>query len=794
MATSFSTGWQTLKTYYSQVRFEGWVNWRSGSQVNITIRCHSMGIQNAWWASNHHVYFSVSTSRGGSASVDIGEQWNSGQDYHKDVSFTLNVGYAAGSATCYYTATQSWNGTSSASNSASISWNATYTTPAAPTITSYTSSNGYQESLGYNTNSTAQALVNRTDIERALITSDTATPGWAAQASSVTANPWTNTGSKNASVISRRVLTVSASGASQRSGTTLLLQAPTDPSGFTAKESTTFGASFSWTNNNAMTDYYTYIYEGIVTVGTDGKPVTTDATQIARLNPGVTSYTNQSLWSETGGYTTKTFSLVQVSSYAAWNRTNKSDFCTANYTLDGFASSVLKVTLSNGAVAPEPAYNCSLSNVTDTSFTVTFSCYAPTASKPRTGFRIYANNSLVSTITNVSGASTNLTYSLQWPSNIKGTTATVYIQAYGSGGSSNTSNMVAYGTLYAPNTPTGTRHADSLTAAAKNSSNNRYSSTVLLEYSTDGNTWVSFNGALTAQYIEYKVRARVYSSLSGFYSDYSPILTLESPALPFSWFRSEQDNNYNDQDVTKLVLSWSIPVTDSAVPTSFRITNNVNSDVWTVNYVSGQTNYTYAADWYEIANTTFSIVAVNDWENNPITVEYQYQPPHIKAPVLLTVQKSPEDPTKAILAFQPSTDGAPWTDDGTYYKYRIYVNGVAAIDWTIGKPDFGTVVFMETALSSKSNTFRIGAIDQQGSTSELSNTLYYAFEAVDTGVYIYQCEDFSIEECIIEGKNTLRLEDSTVVMTNSTITYEDKPYIMSTNSSYREIGCVVDGK
>lgn len=792
MATSFSNGWRTLKTYYSQVRFEGWTNWRSGTQVNITIRCHSMGIQNAWWASDHHVYFTVSTSAGGSSTIDIGEQWNTGQDYYKDVSFTLNVGYGSGSATCRYTATQSWNGTSSTSDSATITWSSTYTTPSAPTITSYTSSNGYQESIGYNTHSTSQALVTRTDIERTVITTDTENPGWSAQASSVSANPWTNAGTKNGSAVSRRIYTLAASGSGQRSGTALLLQAPISPTNLAVKANTTFGASFSWTNNHVMSDYYTYIYDGAVSVGSDGKLDAGNATLIARVNPGISTYSNASIWSETGGYSTKTFSLVQVSNYDIWARISKADLRTANYLIEGFASDVLKASLSNGAVAPDPAYNCSLSNITDTTFTLTFSCYAPTASKPRTGFRIYANGTLVSTITTITGATTNHSVNLSWPSSIKGSQATVYIQAYGSGGSSNSSNLVAYGTLYAPNTPTGSRNGTFLTASATNSSNNTYSSTVLLEYSTDGTNWINFSGSLTAQYVEYKIRARVYSSLSGFYSPYSSVVTLESPAMPFSWFRAEQDNNYDDQEVTKLVLTWSIPVTSAAVPEKFRITNNINSQVWETNYVSGQTNYEYAVDWCEIDVTTFTIVAINDWQNISMSVEYQYQPPHIKAPTLLTIQRSPNDSSKAILAFSPSTEGAPWTDDGTYYKYRIYVNGTAVTDWTIGKPEYGTVVFMETALSSRSNAFRVGAIDQQGFTSDLSNTLCYSYEAVDTGVYIYQCEGFSIEECIITGKNAIRLEESSVTMINSEIIYSDRPYILSDGSSYREIGCSVD--
>ena len=165
----------------------------------------------------------------------------------------------------------------------------------------------------------------------------------------------------------------------------------------------------------------------------------------------------------------------------------------------------------------------------------------------------------------------------------------------------------------------------------------------------------------------------------------------------------------------------------------------------------------------------------------------------MKPPVLLTVTRSSTDSSKAILAFNPASEGAPWTDDGTYYKYRIYVNGLAATDWRKGKASYGTVVFMETALSSKDNAFRIGAIDKQGTVSELSNTVYYSYRAVDTGVYLYDCDGFTVEDCIISGKNALRLEQSSATLMNSEVEYSVKPYILSDGSSYKEIGCEVHG-
>lgn len=668
-------------------------------------------------------------------------------------------------------------------------FDATWQTQATPTLTSYTSSNGTSESLGYNTHATAQAPVTQTNVDVAVFDRDTSSPGWSGSA--ISANPWTNTVGANGNVFSRRIGTLGKTGSWKLTQTVALLTRPNAPSGLSVKANTTFGATLSWKNTQSMTDYYTYVYDGTVSVGSNGKLNAGSAKLLARLEPGVSSYSNASIWSTTGGYSTKTFSVVQVSSYAAWKKSDKASYATYKY-LDGFASTVQKVSLSNGAVAPDAPYSVSLTNVTDTAATVKFSAYAPTASKPRTGFRIYASGQLVKTVASSSGALSGTTQDISWPASIKGKTGTVYVQAYGTGGSANSPTVTGYGTLYAPATPTGTRTRTELHASAANDAGNTYSSTVQLEYSLDNSTWVSFGGILTTQYATYYVRARVYSATSGRYSPYSATLTLKSPPMGFEWFRARQDNNYEGTETTKLVLSFSAII--DVAPSRFVISNNVNSRAFEVPFVAGQTDYAIAVDWFEIELTTFTVTAYNEWASIPARVEFQYQPPHVKPPLLLTVQRSPEDSSKAILAFNPASEGAPWTDDGTYYKYRIYVNGAPATEWRKGKASYGTVVFMETALSSKDNAFRIGAIDKQGTLSELSNTVYYSYRAVDTGVYLYDCDGFTVEDCIITGKNALRLEQSSATIMNSEIVYSKQPYIMSDGSSYRQIGCEVHGK
>lgn len=760
---------------------------RSGTAVTFTVTAYYETYQ-AWLYSderyvnvtiggNYH-RFSWSNTEAGSGS----QSW----------SVTLYPGYDAD----YYT-TFCDGGVAGSSNvvgSVDIPdfrtyFDATWQTQATPAITSYSSPNGLDEVIGYNTYSTAQAPIVQTNIDFATFINDTSTPGWSGVA--VNENPWNGFVGVEGAAVARRVATAGKTGVWKLSQTVSFLTHPINPTGLVVSANTTFGATFSWRNNQSLSDYYTYIYEGTVSVGANGKLNVGSANLIARLEPGVSTYSNTSIWSTTGGYESKKFSLVQVSSYAAWKRTDKANY--AQYKcLDGFASAVLTASLSNGAVAPDAPFGLSLSGVTDTTATVVFSANAPTPSKPRTGFRIYAGGVLVLTVQSASGALSGASYSISWPSSIKGASGSVYVQAYGTGGLANSGSVTGYGTLYSPSTPTGSRSGTSLSASSKNNAGNTYSSVLQLEYSLDNNSWTSFGGSLTTQYQTYYVRARVYSSLSGRYSPYSATLTLKSPPMGIDWVKARQDNNYNDQEITKLVLSFSAII--DVAPSKFVVTNNVNSRSFDVQYVAGQTDYTLVVDWFETDVTTFKVTPYTEWPGIPGTVAYQYSPPHLKAPVLLTVTRSPDDSSKAILAFNPASEGAPWTDDGTYYKYRIYVNGAAATGWVKGKASYGTVVFMETALSSKENAFRIGAIDKQGVVSDLSNTVYYSYRAVDTGVYLYDCDGFTFEDCIITGKNALRLEQSNATLMNSEIVYGLKPYILSDGSSYKEIGCDVHGK
>lgn len=796
MATGSWSSW-TKSSTGQRYQLSADVLSRSGDKVVVRIT-GTLQNQGGTFGSNGSTLSFAGSSSGSFVWVrNDGKVWSSGT-YSQTQDITLTVGYGSGTLSFWGTGvtTVSWCAGTVSVPTVSVSYGSTYIAPQRPAISSFTSSNGYSEAATVNTYATASAAISSVVSSRAYMTEE----GVQAFVNTTVASgnnssvSWTVAEEKTGAAVTWRAGAQSIAAGWQYSDYALILQAPTDPTGFSVVANTTFGATFSWTNTHDKSDYYTNIYEGSISLGIDGRPVTTGATLLASLEPGVSSWSKTDLWSTTGGLVEKTFSLVQVSALEPWANPVKSTYSSSGLILEGYGSSVMGASLSNGALPPLAAYDVSLTSYDDSGFTIKFSTHAPTQDRPRTGFRVYAAGVVVGTITDISGASTGNERTYAFASSIKGVAANITIQAYGSGGTANTPNLVAYGTLYAPAVPSGSRRANNMTLAATKNVSNTYSNELVIEYSTDNETWLKYTGALTAQYVSYYARAYVSSSLSGRRSDYSPILTLSSPPMAFTSFTAEQVNSYEEADNTKCVLRWSLPVTPQSKPTSFRVVNNKNSTSWTIPAIEGQSEYEYPVDWLLPEATTFTLTAYNEWENVGVTTEYLYTPPRLGAPVLLTLQPSAEDSSKVILAFSPSFDGAPWTDDGNYYKYRIYVNGTAVTDWLEGKPQYGSVVFLQTALSAHESAFRVGAIDSQGRTSDLSNTMYYYYKAQDTGVYLYKCNDFVIEDCIIMGKNALRLEESSVTLTNTEIIYDNQPYIMSDGSKFKEIGCQVNAR
>ena len=813
MAGSFSNGWKTLKPYYSEVSMDGWVNWRSGSRVNVTIRAWSRGIQGAWWADSYHVYFTVSTDAGGSSSIDMGAQWNSGQSYTAERSFTLNVGYGAGGTTCRYSASQSWSGSYSASDSAWLSWDSTYTKPSPPAITGYSSTNGYQERMTFNRNDSFQAAIYECNIDRFTLT-ETNTPTWSGVAVS---SPYTTSGTKNGAAIVSRIATNAYVGGWQASGTALMLQAPTNPTSFSVVANTTFGASFSWKNTHNKTDYYTYLYEGTVTVGSNGKLSTGSAKLLAKLAPGVTTYSNAKLWAEGGGQSTKTFTLVQVSSYKAWKRTDKASFKTSGYMLEGFASSVLKVSLTNGAMAPSAATNVTAANVmadgkvSNTQAVIKWSAVASTSDRPRTGWRIRCNGVQVDTFADTTAGSKTRTVTVS----ISGKSATFVVEAYGiAGTAAATATPVIYGQLPALSGISATRRGREITVTTTQNVVGEYSSSVEIGYSLDNSTWTTVSGSSFVvngdaySNAQFYFRTRAIPAISidkeSHASDY--ITTTCSPGTDaVQSITATQDNDYPDG--SHCVATWTAVKSGSTeVPDKYElyyVLNGTEHKIVTV-AANGSATYTHDFLWMAAQKIFVRVYAIkNGWYSLPCDVEYQYNPQYLEPPQLVSIEHDAMAGTGDkgyyyILHFRHATGGIMYNSGASNagYKYTLYIDGVKA-DYQ--DPPSSSVIAVSNVdptitmkiISPRPVYVRLTATDEQRE-SGLSNSLSVQYQAGGVGLFLYQCPNITIEDCLIEnvGNGVRAMGGSSVSMTNCTVKLKDGAvdyYDMDEGSSIFEL-------
>ena len=789
MADSFDTGWLTLKTYYSQVRFSGQVLERSGSSVRIRVSCQSRGIDGAWWQDTYHVYFTVTTSYGSDVTIDMGPQTSSGSTYTQTRDFTYSVGYGAGSCTCRFTAKQSWGGTSTRSGSGTLTWDDTYTRPAAPEITGYTSTNGYQERLTFSTHSSAQAAITATNVERATLT-DSNSASWSASSAS---SPYTNAGKKNGAAISTRVATNARNGGWQRSGTALILQAPTDPTGFSVAANGVFGASFSWRNTHGKTDYYTYLYEGDVSVGSDGKPSAGSATLIAKLSPGVSSYSAKSLWQSGGGQSTKTFSLVQVSSYDAWKRSGKSSLKTSGFMLDGFASKVLKATLTNGALPPLPATDVVAQNVmsggkvSDTQAVVSWNASASTGDRPRTGWRILCNGVQVDTFQDASGGAKTRTVSV----NLLGVAASFTVVAYGIVGETPAqAARTIYGTLPGVSSIQFSRAGESISASAVLAAEEGYPNRVEFGYRVGSSgDWSTVYGRSIVidgdeySYDAFQLRARVVPDngidVESHASAYTQAqVSAGCPAAPS--VDVSQNNGYPDG--SHCVVAWE-PSELSGVEAadSYRVVYVQGGVEHLVVQVQADGSETYSCDflWMASQAITVRVYAVrNGWLSSPTDAPYRYNPQFLEPPTLVSIEReSGMDGYYFRLSFEHATGGITYGSGtaGAGYRYTLYIDGEKA-DYqdppateVVPLSDQSPTVLMRI-VSPRAVYVRMTATDEQRE-SGLSNSLSAQYQAGGVGIFAYQCGSLVIEDCEVENvSGCIRaVNGSSVSMINCTL-------------------------
>lgn len=810
MASSAETSWTTLKPYYFNVAMGAEITSRSGANVTVKFTAWIQSIKGAWYQDNYHIKFSAYV--GSSKSTIEFTSASANKTAKKTWTVTVNVGYASGSIKCGYTATQSWSGSYSASQSVTLTYASTYTKPSPPSISGYSSSNGYQESLSFAHNGGGAAALNSWILQSASLTDSSGSWGTTANNPS---SPWSTAGTNNGAIITRRIATNAVNGGWQYSPTVLILQAPTAPSGFSAVKNTTFGATFSWKNNHSKTDYYTYIYEGTVSRASNGKLSVGSAKLLATLSPGVSSWGSASLWSTTGGQSTKTFTLVQVSSYAAWKRSDKASFRTSNRCLEGFCSTVLTVKLTNGAMAPSAATGVSAANVvkddgkvSNVKATISFSAVASTADRPRSGWRIYDSfGNLLKTVQDSSAGKKS--YEVDVPS-MAGKAVSFTVTAYGDGGTSQAVSNTIYGQLLAPIGLSGSRSGSSISLSATAPSG-QYASHVEISFSYDGEEWIASSGSsVKVSGSSYRTdellwRARMVPDgqpASSHASDYVSA-KVTSGTRPVGELTIQQDNK--PQDGSHCVVIWNqVKAADgSEMPDWYEVwaeTSEGSRKLATVE-ASGKASYSYSFLSMAAEEVKVSVIAVkNGWSADPSVAWYAYNPQYLEPPVLTGVEHIGGYDYR--ISFEPASGGVQYdggTDDAGY-MYSAYIDGIRASyqDPPAAQiiPNKGDSHSLVVRIVSPRTVFvRIAATDER-KRSVLSNSVSVQHQMPGVGMFSYGCPSVRMEDCIIEGMKTAvmcaggsksSLEGCTVRMADGGRYYE-----IESGSSVTEINCTYE--
>lgn len=807
-----SSGWSSYNKGSWGVRFalDAWVNWRSGNQVNIGLTAYydtynawlysAERYVNSWVSGNFHLFSWSNTDAGyGTQSWDI----------------TLNVGYGSGSVgiSCNAGVNNGGNVTGTVGMSSFyVDYGSTYTKPSPPTITGYSSSNGYQETMTFNRNDSSQAAIYACNIDRFTLT-ETNTPTWSGVA---VTSPYRTNGTNNGAAITSRIATNAYNGGWQTSGTALILQAPTAPTSFSVKANTTFGATFTWSNTHNKTDYYTYIFDGPVEV-VNGRLNAAFASLLAKLGPGVSTYSNASIWPSGGGQSTKIFSIVQVSSYADWKRSDKASFKTSGYMLDGFACQPKTVTMTNGAMAPEAPTNVSAANimvggkVSNSQAVVKWSAAASSASRPRTGWRIRCNGVQVDEFADTSSGQKTRTVNVS----ISGKSATFVVEAYGiAGTASATATPVIYGQLPALTKITATRRGREVTVTTSQSVVGEYASSVEIGYSLNNSTWTTVAGSSFVingdaySNAQFYFRARAIPAISidkeSHASNY--VTTTCSPGTDaVASISATQDNDYPDG--SHCVATWtSVKSGSTEVPDKYElyyVLNGVEHKIATV-AANGSATYTHDFLWMAAQKILVRVYAIkNGWYSLPCDVEYQYNPQYLEPPQLVSIEhkaggKASDEGYYYILHFRHATGGIMYNSGAANagYKYNLYIDGVRA-DYQ--DPSSSVVIPVSNVsptitmkiISPRPVYVRLTATDEQRE-SGLSNSLSVQYQAGGVGLFLYQCPSVTIEDCLIENvrSGVRAMGDSSVSMMNCTVKLKNGAvdyYDMDAGSSIFEL-------
>ena len=620
-------------------------------------------------------------------------------------------------------------------------------------------------------------------------------------------------------VVARPQVTSVHGGTSVASTSAMFLSAPVAMSGLSIVPNGNFGATLTWTNNQAINDYKTFIYEGGLTYNSTehSYSVPSGAKLLATVGPGVSTWGSTSLWSTSGGRTTKMFSVVQCSSFAAWTNTHKSDAAMSGFGyVDGLVRSagIRSASLSNGASAPAVPTSVSASYVTssgvvsNTQAVVTWACAASTTSAPRAGFKVMCNGSVVAVYQDTSGEAATWTETVTFASQL-GKSYVLSVAAYGIGGTSSAkSASTMYGTLPVPTVASVTRgwsaangyYLDakaSVTGASYSYSwQSRYEFSGDSAYTSVNKQEVLIKGSAYS-FVSATLQWRLVPNISGVdVESHASAWVTGTVAAATNGVASVSALQQTDGSVSECVVTFPSALT-SGSETAISYVVTVTSSDKSVAVPSpitvkatGASSYSTAFTWMNTHSITISVVAYLDGFNaKAATCSFTYVPQSLLPPTLLSVAATSGQDGYFTLKFSDAKYGSPFSSGSAYgYHYTVYVDDVAATVQTPLATAFeanGSHSYVFYCMSPKQTRITVTATDSAGTVSNQSTELLVEYDSTGNGIFV--SDGFaSINRCKIGyvKKACIRAVDSLVYVEDCHVTTTaDKFYDVSDDTN-----------
>lgn len=685
-----------------------------------------------------------------------------------------------------------------------IAWDSGYDVPPAPSMSGVTRVNASTAQYSFSSGASSNAPIDQLYVGAYDLCSDSTNASVAYNNRvnyqlSTSATTWrhqtTSTLASSVYIGARNV----ATGLFKDSSRALFMPAPRQPTSFSGERSGQFGARLTWVNAQqalGMTGYRTRIYRGgTVSVTNGALSVSGGATMLAELAHGVTSYVDANAWTSTEGQSSKTFWLVQCSSYAEWQNPNKASLCSSGKRVDGVWCQPVRTTVTNGASAPDAPTNVVATRNSDTSVTVTWESPGSTASKPITGFRVSVSNMSTQEVTTYVGTDpTQRSATITLDSSLQNSTGTAWVVAYGAGGESPQSmSSTVYGTLSAPQRVSESR--------GWSSESGRYQAVITVR---DLVAWV----------IRPDHHLLFEWGYGGGYEHSREVSTPGVTQASIVIYGDEYEHGEMSVRVTTVAEEQGAP---SSTPLTFTISNACAGvdDAELSQRMDGQVGYCVAvwdtvkdADEYvmtvadagtvtveatgdpretgEVAFMGAGMVTIvayaNGWPSKPWSSDWTFVSSRLLPPTLMSVTQGDGD--SFAVRFTNASGGVPIeVGQAPGYRYRVYLDDEPASpqipsDSAAQENIEGTHEFGISLRDPYDVPVTVTAIDDEGDESPRSNAIMARYVKYGSGAYLYGC-DARLEGVRFERCATCLSVDGSDVLVESSYMVDGTPYDVS---------------